>query len=496
MKKLDLSVIALGCLLITGLTNCSQKQDYPNIIFILADDLGYGDPACYNTDSKIPTPNMDKLASQGMRFTDAHTPSTVCSPTRYAVLTGRYAWREPRLVKGVLAANDKPVIETERKTVADMLQEKGYQTAAIGKWHLGLDWQLIEPEKPVTVGNIDWSKPQLSGIREQGFDYSFSLGWPAWTFTENGVALAEPIEKFDLQKIGPDLIGPNNIKGYKSPDYEHEKMLPMFTGKAVEFIENASAGKKPFFLFFTPMCPHKPVVPNKEFIGKSEAGLYGDFVAELDDALGQILNALDKSSVSDNTLIFLTSDNGPENTAYERILNTNHYSMGDLRGVKRDLWEGGHRVPFIVRWPGKTPASALNHQTICLVDLMATLAAITGYELSSHDAEDSHDILAAILGKKIEDPARTAIIHHAPNAKQAIRKGDWVLIDARSGDINDEPAWVKETLGVVEHDEEKELFNLAEDPQQINNLYSRFPGKAKELGDELDRIREAGKRQH
>jgi arylsulfatase A-like enzyme len=329
-----------------------------------------------------------------MMFTDAHTPSTVCSPTRYAVLTGRYAWREPRLIKNVLRANDKPVIETERKTVADLLKEKGYQTAAVGKWHLGLQWQLIDPDKPVSVSNIDWSKPQLSGIREQGFDYTFSLGRPAWTFTENGAALAKPVEKFDLYKIGPHLIGPNNIKGYRAPDYEHEKMLPVFTQKAVEFIKNRSGSKKPFFLYFTPMCPHKPVVPNKKYLGQSEAGLYGDFVTELDHSVGQILNALDNASASDNTLIFFTSDNGPEKTAYERINNTNHYSMDGLRGVKRDLWEGGHRIPFIVRWPGKIPASSVNHETICLVDFMATIAAITGYDLSAADAT----------------------IHHAPNA--------------------------------------------------------------------------------
>jgi arylsulfatase A len=488
MKKKFLSLIVLASVLIIGLTNCSSKLEYPNIIFILADDLGYGDPGCYNADSKIPTPNMDKLASQGMRFTDAHTPSTVCSPTRYAVLTGRYAWREPRLVKNVLRANDKPVIETERKTVADLLKEKGYQTAAVGKWHLGLQWQLIESDKPVTVSNIDWSKPQLSGIREQGFDYTFSLGRPAWTFTENGVALAEPVEKFDLYKIGPHLIGPNNIKGYRASDYEHEKMLPVFTQKAVEFIKNNSGSRKPFFLYFSPMCPHKPVVPNEKFVGQSEAGLYGDFVAELDHSVGQILNALDNASVSNNTLIFFTSDNGPEKTAYERIINTNHYSMNGLRGVKRDLWEGGHRIPFIVRWPGKIPASSVNHETICLVDFMATVAAITGYDLSAPDCEDSYNILPALLGETQKDPLRDAIVHHAPNSDLAIRKGDWVFIDAASGDINDEPVWFREERGAEEHYEEKELFNLAEDPQQITNLYSAFPRKAEEMRNELVKI--------
>jgi len=489
MNKSISIIFTIIIILILGLTNCSTDKQYPNIIFILADDLGYGDLRCYNEDSKIPTPNIDKLASGGIMFTDAHTPSTVCSPTRYALLTGRYAWREPRLVRGVLRKTDPPVIDIERLTVADMLQKSGYKTAAVGKWHLGLEWPLLDTMESVSVSNIDWSKPQLSGIREQGFDYSFSLGWPGWTFTENNTALAVPDVRFDLDSIGIFLIGGSNIRGYRSSDYNHEKMLPKFTEKALEFIRSASADDSPFFLYFSPMCPHKPVVPNKEFKGTSDAGLYGDFVNELDYSVGLILKELENLNISENTLIILSSDNGPETTAYDRILNTGHYSMDGLRGVKRDLWEGGHRVPFIVNWPERVKAFSKNDKTICLVDFMATVAEITGYEIKKDEAEDSFSFLNLLDGKPGETVLREPIVHHSTRGDHAIRKGEWVYIDAPSGDMNNEPEWFRNKLGVNESSDEFELFNLEEDPKETNNMYSAMPEKAKELKEKLDSIR-------
>ncbi|MBW1613058.1 MAG: sulfatase-like hydrolase/transferase [Deltaproteobacteria bacterium] len=475
-----------------GLTKCSTNEQYPNIIFILADDLGYGDLGCYNEDSKIPTPNIDKLASAGMMFTDAHSPSTVCSPTRYALLTGRYAWREPRLVRGVLRNTDTPVIDIDQLTVADMLKESGYKTAAIGKWHLGLEWQLLDTTKSVSVANIDWSKPQLSGLREQGFDYSFSLGWPGWTFTENNIALAVPDVRFNLDSIGIHLIGGSNIRGFRASDYSHEKMLPTFTEKALGFIRSASAGDSPFFLYFSPMSPHKPVVPNKQFKGSSDAGLYGDFVNELDYSVGLIMQELENLNISDNTLIILSSDNGPEKTAYERILNTGHYSMDGLRGVKRDLWEGGHRVPFIVRWPERVKVFSKNDEAICLVDFIATVAEITGYDIEEGEAEDSFSFLNLLDQKQGKDIQREPIVHHSTRGDHAIRQGEWVYIDAPTGDVSNEPVWFRNELGVKKSTDEFELFNLVEDPKETNNMYSARPEKAKELKEKLESIR-AGK---
>jgi arylsulfatase A-like enzyme len=489
MKRQRSIFFAVIPFLILVLSNCNREKHYPNIIFILADDLGYGDLRCYNEDSKIPTPNIDKLAFGGIMFTDAHTPSTVCSPTRYALLTGRYAWREPRLTRGVLGMDDLPVIEIERLTVADMLKRSGYITAAVGKWHLGLEWQLLDTGGPISVSNIDWSKPQLSGLREQGFDYSFSLGWPGWTFTENNTATAVPDVWFDLDSIGDVLIGANNIKGYRSSDYSHEKMLPKFTEKALEFIRYASADDSPFFLYFSPMCPHKPVVPNNEFKGTSEAGMYGDFVNELDYSVGLILKELENLKISENTLIILSSDNGPETTAYDRISNTGHYSMDGLRGVKRDLWEGGHRVPFILNWPEEVKAPSKSDKTICLVDIIATVADIIGYDIKEHEAEDSFSFLNLIGGKHGETFSRGPVVFHSPRGKHAIREGDWVYIDAPSGDMNNEPYWFRNKLGVFDIPDEFELFNLSKDPKQARNLYSAFPEKAKELKEKLDSIR-------
>ena len=315
---------------------------------------------------------------------------------------------------------------------------------------------------------------------------------PGWTFTENNMVLSAPTEYFDLTDIGPYLIGPNNIEGYKSPDYQHEKMLPTFTEKALDFISSAAEEGCPFFLYFSPMCPHKPVVPNKAFIGKSNAGLYGDFVNEFDYSVGRILDELERLDISRNTLVFLTSDNGPENTAYDRINISGHYSMDGLRGLKRDLWEGGHRVPFIVKWPDKVKASSINDVTICLVDIMATIADITGSEIKPGNAEDSYSFLPVIVGNSTANYEREPVVHHSNRNYLAIRKGHWVYIDAPSGDMNEEPVWFSEQLGVKIHDDEYELFNLSDDPKQTRNVYEVFPGISNELKDNLERIKTRG----
>jgi arylsulfatase A len=452
----------------------SWSQDRPNILFLLADDLGYGDLGCYSADSKIPTPHLDELASQGMRFTDAHTPSAVCSPTRYAVLTGRYCWRT-RLKTGVLNETDLPLIDLDRLTVADLLKDNGYTTAQIGKWHLGHEWHLLDTTKKVSAENIDWSKPRISGALKQGFDYEYGLGKPGWTFMENDKVLAVPSESFDMGKEAAYLMGGNNIKGHRAPGYSHEQMLPRFTEKAVAYIKRAAKADKPFFLYWTPIAPHKPVVPNKEFIGKSGAGVYGDFVVELDHSVGQILPALEETGEAENTLIIFTADNGPENIAYDRIQETGHYSMADWRGVKRDLWEGGNRVPFIVRWPGKVKAGSTSNETISLVDFMATTAAVLGRRVPDNAGEDSYNILPVLLGEKLDKPIRKATVYHGSNGMLALRQGNWVLIDAKTGMVSAEPEWFRKERGVVDHSESQELFNLKKDSQEKVNVLNDNP---------------------
>lgn len=390
----------------------------PNFVVLLADDLGYGDVGVYNSRSKIPTPNLDRLAGQGIRFTDAHTPSGVCSPTRYALLTGRYAWRT-RLKSGVLNGGSAPLIAADRLTLAGMLRERGYETGIVGKWHLGFDWPLRDESKPQTVENVDWSRPLEDGPLQHGFSYQFGLGKPAWTFVENGRVLARPSVRFDLTHLPAYLMGGNNNKGVKAAGFEFERMLPRFTEEAVGFIQRSASAKRPFFLFFTPITPHRPVVPNNDFAGTSAAGLYGDFVAEFDWAAGEIMAALDRSGMAGETLVIVTSDNGPEVDAYRRALEYDHYSMGALRGVKRDLWEGGHRVPFIARWPGKIPADSVQSEVICLTDLPATIAALIDYPLPADAAEDSYDVRRALFGETIAKPLREATVHHGSQGGSA-----------------------------------------------------------------------------
>jgi len=466
----------------------------PNILFIMADDMGYGDLGCQNAASKIPTPNLDRLAAQGTRFTDAHSPSGVCSPTRYGVLTGRYAWRT-RLKRGVLRGTAAPLLEPGRPTVAGMLREAGYRTGAIGKWHLGRRWKLRDGDAPVTAANIDFTQPLADGPTHHGFDYYFGRAEPAWTFIENTRVLAQPTAKLDLTHLDVQLMGPNNNRGIMAPGWTMERMLPTYTDKVIAFIDEAAKARprRPFFLYFTPYAPHKPIVPNKEFQGKSKAGLYGDFVCELDHRVGQVLDALDRTGLAEETLVIFTSDNGPENNAYPRATEYGHYSMDGLRGLKRDNWEGGHRVPFVARWPGKIAAGATCGETICLVDLLATAAAVAGCEVSADAGPDSVNIFPALLGQGRNAPLREATVHHSCKGRFAIRRGDWVYIDFPTGDDNKEPQWRRRQLGVQGHTEPCELFNLKDDPTECRNLAAAHPEKVRSLKALLEKYKADGR---
>ncbi len=481
-KAAEISLIAT----IPSISCSKRTSSFPNIVFIFADDLGYGDVSCYNTESKIKTPNIDRLATQGVRFTDAHTSSGVCTPSRYSVLTGRYCWRS-RLKKGVLGGYSGHLIEDGRMTVASLLQKYGYRTGCVGKWHLGWDWALKDGSynrelKPVSRKiniNIDYSKPVKNGPTVFGFDYSFcipaSLDIPPYVYLENDRVTA-PVERVAQKVTGLKF----RRSGPQANDFEHEECLPILTKKAIDFIEKSSK-KEPFFLYFALTAPHTPVLPTKKFQGISRAGLYGDFVVMVDDVVGQIMQTLEKNGVADNTLLIFTSDNGPERHAYPRIQEYHHYSMGKLRGVKRDLWEGGHRVPFIARWPNRIEPGRVCHEIIGTIDFMATVAAILGAKLPGNVAEDSYNILPALLGQKYARPIREAIILHSAHGEFAIRKGDWVYIDASSGDNSGEPEWFRKERGVIPHNDSGELFNLNKDLPERVNLYAKYPKKVREL---------------
>jgi arylsulfatase A-like enzyme len=486
------SLLAALALLPAGPAAAADRPAKPNIVVILADDLGYGDAGCYNRESKIPTPHLDRLAQEGMRFTDAHAPSAVCSPTRYALLTGRYAWRS-RLQRGVLAPFDPPLIDPGRLTLPGLLKQHGYATACIGKWHLGWDWPRPEG------GKRDFTRPIPGGPTARGFDSYFGTdlpNYPPYCFVENDRTVGLPTEAAPVGRDGFNRPGPM-LPGWKLVD-----VLPALAERAVRHVEAAARAGRPFFLYLPLTSPHYPVVPAPEFKGKSGAGEYGDFVVQTDWVVGRVLDALARGGVADNTLVVFTSDNGPEITgevnpgAYDRLRRFGHASMDGLRGAKRDAWEGGHRVPFLARWPGKIPPGGVCDETICHVDLMATAAAILGAGLPADAAVDSINVLPAFLGQKRDRPMREATVHHSGNSKFAVRRGPWVLILAATGDDNGqrgEPAWLKEQRGYRPHAEPGELYNLADDPAQARNHYASEPEKVRELTAILERYVSEGR---
>ncbi|MBK1817107.1 sulfatase-like hydrolase/transferase [Luteolibacter yonseiensis] len=470
-------------------------ENSPNIVFILADDLGYGDVSIYNPESKIRTPHLDRLAGQGMRFTDAHAPSSVCTPTRYSILTGRLAWRSP-LKSGVLPPWGAPLIDAKRLTVSAFLKQNGYRTAAIGKWHLGWTWPTRDGQPPASgadrLSNVDFTKPVTGGPTDRGFDYYFGVdvpNYPPYVYIENDRTVGIPAEA-----SGPAY----NRPGPALPGWDWTNVLPEITRRGVTYIEEAGKKSGPYFLYVPLTSPHYPVVPTPEFRGKSGAGDYGDFVLQTDDAVGRILDAIDRSGQAENTLVIFTSDNGPEVTGevkpgvYDRVKQYGHSSSGGLRGAKRDLWEGGHRVPFIARWPRRIKPALTSETTISHVDFFATAAAILGKPLDPEAAPDSFNILPALIGEP-SGQVRPATIHHGQNGNLAIRQGDWVFINAPSGDGNREPSWRKEEWKIQPHDEQAELFNLKDDPRQTRNLYSGNRDKALELKSLLDRFISTGR---
>ena len=489
-------------LLLVPLATLQAAAPRPNLVFILADDLGYGDLGCYNPQSKIPTPHLDRLAGEGMRFTDSHAPTSVCTPTRYAILTGRYAWRSS-LKRGVLGPWDKPLIAADRLTVPSLLRQHGYTTACIGKWHLGWTWPTKDGQPPRSVAdrlsNVDFTRPIADGPTTRGFDHYFGVdvpNYPPYCFVENDRTAGLP----SLPDTG--RVDGFNRPGPMLPGWKLVNILPELTRHAVKWVEASAQSARPFFLYFTLTSPHYPVLPSPEFKGKSGAGDYGDFVMQTDWTVGQVLEALRRTGAADNTLVIFTSDNGPEVTGevkpgvYDRAQQLRHYSSGDLRGAKRDTWEGGHRVPFLARWPGKIPAGTVNPETICHVDLMATVAALLKAKLPPNAGEDSVNLLPVLFGQKRDQPVREATVHHAASGKFALRRGDWVLIDAPSGDDNGakgEPSWLKTERGYTGHAQPGELFNVRTDLTERRNQFAEHPEIVRELKALLEQYQRDGR---
>ena len=443
----------------------------PNIVYILADDLGYGDLSGFHSSSKINTRNIDQLVAQGMKFTDAHSGSAVCTPTRYGILTGRYAWRTS-LKNGVTWTLSKHLIKPDRYTVAKLLKDKGYHTACIGKWHLGFDWEMISEKQ------ADYAKPIKNSPNINGFDYFFgikaSLDIPPYFYIENDQITAtkiDTIEKMDGKKFWR--------RGAIGDDFRHEEVLPTFAERAIKYIDERAEEDNPFFLYLPLPAPHTPILPTAPYQNKSNTNEYGDFVLMVDDMVGKVMRALEANGLTENTLIIFTSDNGCSPMAnFEELKAVDHYPSAGRRGHKADIYEGGHRVPFVARWPAVIPAQTTSHETICLTDFMRTCAEIVDVSLPDNTAEDSYSILPILKGEKLENPLREATVHHSVSGRFAIRQGKWKLAfcPGSGGWSYPTPKQAK-----AENLPPLQLFDLEVDPAEENNLATQNPEKVKAL---------------
>ena len=481
----------------------------PNVLLILADDLGYGDVGCYNPQSRIPTPHLDRLAKEGMLFTDAHSPSTVCTPTRYSLLTGRMAFRLN--YRGVFTGVGGPCLITpDRLTLPGMLRKEGYETAMFGKWHVGLT-AFDEKGKPIhrngldAVRRIDYSRPIEGGPVDRGFDHFFGTAscpttdW-LYAYVEGNRIPVPPTRIVDRGPLPKHPYSRDNRPGMIAPDFDLEAVDQVFLKKSLEFLKRHKKEKpdKPFFLFHSMQAVHLPSFPSEKFKGKTDSGPHGDFIHEMDYIVGELMKALEKHGFSEDTLVVFSSDNGPEVPTVINMRKTyKHDGARPWRGVKRDNWEGGHRVPMLVRWPGKVKAGSVSDQTVCLTDLMATCAQIVGSELPDDSAEDSFDLLPVLLGKT-DEPVREFTLHQTISLALAIRQGDWKYLDHKgSGGSNysRDGEWGLKQYALPDKAPEApgQLYDLREDPGETNNLYFKKPVIREKLKAKLEELKQRGR---
>jgi arylsulfatase A-like enzyme len=473
-----INLLNLAVLMVTGIlfTTCSTSENIPNIVIILVDDMGYGDPGCYNPSSKIPTPTIDQLALDGMRFTDAHAAGALCHPSRYGLMTGRYPFRAD-----VSVWRKKPTIEDDRVTVASLLKSRGYHTAMVGKWHLGFYENGYE--NPLPGGPVDRGFDSFFGIRA-------STDIPPYFYIRDDRAVKPPTSHIDAESSEgwSPIQGSFWRAGGIAPGLELKDVLPRFTEEAINVIEEHAGSEKqmrqPLLLYLAYPAPHTPWLPSPEFDGKSGAGMYGDFLMMVDAQIGRVLDALETAGMSENTLLVFSSDNGPVwyDTDVKRL---GHDSSGGLRGMKADAWEAGHRMPFIVRWPGRVEEGSVSDQIICFTDILATLGEVTGADLPEGAGPDSHSFLPVLKGEHPEDqPVRPPVVMRSGNGSMMIRSGDWKLINQLGSGGFSKPNRIEPGPG----DPEGQLYNLADDPGETNNLYSEHPDIVARLKFEMKQI--------
>ena len=476
-----------------------SKKALPNVIVILADDLGYGDVGCYNPESKIATPNLDRMAKAGMRFTDAHSPCTVCTPTRYSLMTGRMAFRVPNGGRVFAGAGGPSLIQPNELTLPGLLREQGYSTACVGKWHVGLTF-YADDGKPIhesgleAVKRIDYSREIDGGPIDCGVDYFYGTAccpttdW-LYAYVDGKKIPNPPVKRLDRTTLPKHPYANDNRRGMKADDFDLEEVDLQFLKKSQQFLKNHVEKKPetPFFLFHSTQAVHLPSFPGNQFKGKTESGPHGDFIFELDYVVGELMKTLEDLNIDDNTLVIFTSDNGPEvPTVHYMRKDHQHDGARPWRGVKRDNWEGGHRVPMIVRWPGKVPAGKVSSQLTSLTDVMATIAEVVGAEIPDDAAADSFSMLPAFLGTAGDDPIRPYILQQGFGGSRylAIRRDNWkYLAHKGSGGNNyDKHKLLKQyQLPELEPDAPGQLYNLQSDPGETTNLSSKHPGIVKEL---------------
>jgi arylsulfatase A len=492
------AVLAAACT--TSAAKPRDPRRLPNIVVLYADDLGYGDLGCYNRDSRIPTPHLDRLAAQGLRCRDAHSSSGICSPSRYALLTGRHHWRQFHEIVDTFG----PSVFTENQlTLPAMLRARGYRTACIGKWHLGWDWNAMRRPgaDPVATNgktaafaaaDFDWARRIPDGPLAHGFDHYFGddvPNFPPYAWIHDDLVVQAPTVPFAPLPLPTE----GTAEGRPGPmvaGWRLDAVMPTLTEHALAWLREQRGGEQPFFLYFPFTSPHAPIVPTAEFAGRSGAGAYGDFVMQTDATVGAVLAALDELQLADDTLVIFSSDNGPEIFAYDRIRRTGHRSAGGLRGLKRDVHEGGHRVPLLLRWPGVIRPGRKSDALIGQVDLMATLASLLGHELPADAAEDSFDLLSLLRGDS--DDGRPFLVHNTYPSAWAIRRGDWLLIDAADGSHNRVPDWLVQLEGYRPNAQPVSLFDLRTDPGQKHDLCTQQPELVAELQALLRRLRQQG----
>ncbi|MBL8825831.1 MAG: arylsulfatase [Planctomycetaceae bacterium] len=443
-------------------------------MLILADDMGHGHVSRLNPQAKFQTPHIDRLASQGVTLTDAHSGSAVCSPTRYGLLTGRYAWRT-KLVSGVLKPYDPPLIEANRLTLPALLKQHGYHTACVGKWHLGWDWQL-----PQNGGEPDFRQPIAGGPTTRGFDHYFGTdvpNYPPYCYIENDRTLGLPTAHKEQVRL-------EGRAGAMLPGWKFDAILPGLVERGERYIASRAATREPFFLYMPLTSPHEPINPSAEFRGKSGLGALADFILETDAVVGRIAAAIERAGIADNTLFIFTADNGSSTYAGgDELIRLGHAPSAKFRGFKASIYEGGHRVPFMARWPGQIAAGSTSTETICLTDMLATMAQVVGAKLPDDAGEDSYNVLGALRGESHSMPIREATVHQSAAGQLAIRQGRWKLIVPLG----------PERKPILDDPTQATLYDLEADPVEQHDRAAAEPEVVARLTKLLDQYRRTGR---